>query len=282
MSGTDRTLADGGKVAVIDRGHYREIRLRRPEVHNALDEDLIAALEAAFIQIGREVSGRADGPRGVLLSAEGRSFCAGADLEYMRRVGSYSEEENLSDARRVSDMFKAVRFCPAFVLARVHGNALGGGVGLAACCDFVLAAEGARFGFTEVRLGIVPAVISPFVIERIGAARARATFPTGEVFTAVQALQMGLVDRVVPVQEIDAAAERIMEGLRDAAPNASREAKKLANEVASRLPLRPDERAGPETVFEDTARFIARLRAMPEAREGMSAFLEKRKPRWTA
>lgn len=326
------------KLVVRDHGPVREIRLARPEVHNALDEELIAQLSAAFDDVralvGREETVLRSGaaarvespaPRVVVLTGEGPSFCAGADVAYMRRMGEKDDAANRADARKVSALFHAVRGCPVFTIARVHGAALGGGSGLVAACDFVLAADDARFGFTETQLGIIPAVISPFVIDRIGPARARAFFPTGERFTADVGLQIGLVDRAVPVDQLDAALRGLLKSALSAAPRASRAAKRLIEMVSLSVPLQLDlERSldrqwreeaesldGPPTldpfglpgedlraflpsddeeeeeemdapVFEQTARWIAKLRGSAEGREGLGAFLEKRKPGWVA
>jgi methylglutaconyl-CoA hydratase len=290
--GAPSSLA-GGRLLRTDCDGLREIRLHRPDVRNALDEELIRGLTEVFEETAREVANiRADAapgsvsapagpgdptdaaPRAILLSAEGSSFCAGADLAYMSRVSGFSEAENVADARRLSEMFRAIRGCPVFVIGRVQGFALGGGAGLVACCDLAIASEESRFGFTEVRLGIVPAVISPFVIERIGPARARSLFPTGEIIQAEEARRIGLVDRVVPAGELDAAVQAVVEAIRAAAPLASREAKALVDRV-SRWPA-----GEAPALHEETARLIARLRALPEGREGMAAFLEKRKARW--
>lgn len=284
----------GGRLAVVDRGPVRELRLHRPEAHNALDAELISALTEAFEEIHFAVERSADSavlpsrggqaggpardfgpPRAVLLTGAGRSFCAGADLQYMREVAAFSEEENRADAARLAALFAAVRRCPVFVLARVQGAALGGGCGLVAASDLVVAAAGARFGFTEVRLGIVPATISPYVIERIGAACARALFPTGEIFDAAEARRIGLVDRIAPEEDLDGAVGRVLGALLSAAPGASREAKALADRIAaaSSFPLDP-------ALAAETAGWIARLRASDEGREGIAAFLEKRPARW--
>jgi methylglutaconyl-CoA hydratase len=274
-------LLGGNRIRVIRRGCVREIQLNRADSHNALDEELVDGLSSVFRALGREASDPASSRalRGVVLSGAGKSFCAGADLNYMRRIAANTEEENRDDARRLSGMFAAVRGCPVFVLARVHGSALGGGAGLAACWDLVIASDEARFGFTEVRLGIVPAVISPFVIERIGPARARGLFTTGEIIDALEARNIGLVDRVVPAAELDEAVERILQALLRAAPLASREAKALIERVNAGLPLAP-ERTGEGSLFEATSRTIARLRSAPEGREGIASFLEKRRPWW--
>jgi methylglutaconyl-CoA hydratase len=257
------------KLAVLDHGPIREIRLQRPDVHNAFDPELIEALHRAFSAV--------DEPqlRGVLLSSTGKSFCAGADLEYMRSIAGYGEAENLADAGRLSAMLRSIRECPLYVIARVQGAALGGGAGLIAACDLVIASREAVFGFTEARLGILPAVISPFVIERIGPAHARALFPTGARFGAEDALRIGLVDQIVPPSELDDAVALAFAALLSSAPRASREAKSLISTVAKSLPL-----TGGDPVFLDTAQRIARLRASEEAQEGMRAFLEKRPATW--
>ncbi len=297
----------GGKVLVFERGDIREIRLNRPDLHNAFDEEVIAALTEAFAEVTRACRAASEpeppaaqppaatrpAPRAVLLTAAGKSFCAGADLNYMRRVASWSEDENLEDARKLAGLFRTIRECPVFVLGRIHGTALGGGTGLVACCDLAIASVEARFGFTEVRLGIVPAVISPFVLDRIGPAHGRALFPAGEIFGAAEALRIGLVDRVAAPDQLNGVIDAVLANVRAAAPGASREAKLLVARVAPRLPLpyppldtamngsaRPEQTAPAALMFEDTARVIARLRSLPEAREGMAAFLEKRRPSW--
>jgi methylglutaconyl-CoA hydratase len=268
------------KLQVIPRGPIRELRLHRPEVRNAFDDELIAALDAAFRTIASEVASGspANRLRGVLLTGEGETFCAGADLNYMRKIAGYGEEENREDARRMSAMFQTIRSCPLFVVGRVQGAALGGGTGLVACCDLTIASERAIFGFTEVRLGIVPAVISPFVLDRIGPAHARALFPTGARFPAAEALRIGLVDRVVPEEQLDAAAEDALGALLAAGPQASREAKRLVGQVTAGAG--PGQAPPSTSTHEEMARLIARLRSSPEGREGITAFLEKRRPSW--
>ncbi len=311
-------------VLVRDHGAIRELRMNRAEVHNALNEELIELLTEAFEEITRTVeaaehegesfwiptNGGKDTttaydtpgvPRGVLLTGEGPSFCAGADIEYMERLAKKTPEENLADARRVSRLFQAIRSCPVYTIARVQGAALGGGAGLVAACDFAIAADNCRFGFTEVQLGILPAVISPFVLDRIGAANGRAWFPTGERFDADQALRMGLVNRVVPVDALADSVQSTIKLLLAAAPSASRAAKKLVEMVSVSLPLQielernlgeghdcddpehdhtEEEHEEEASIFEETAQWIAALRAAPEGREGLSAFMEKRKPGW--
>lgn len=241
---------------------------------------MIAGLTEAFRAVAASTTVRV-----VLLSAEGKSFCAGADAAYMRRIAEHPFEENLEDARRVAGLFRAVRTCPVLVVARVQGAALGGGSGLLAACDLVVASEEARFGFTEVRLGIVPATISPFVVERIGPARARGLFASGEIFGAAEAQRIGLVDRLAPAGELPAEIDRILAAALQAAPGAAREAKRLADHVGAQLAGGGSWGAAPALdpkLAAETARLIAEMRASDEGREGLSAFLEKRKARWVS
>ncbi len=253
-------------LAVERQGFILYIRLNRPEVHNALSAELIGELRECFSTVpsGGDI-------RVVVLSGEGRSFCAGADLNYMREVAGYGHEENVRDAGHLADMLHAINSCPVPTLARVHGAALGGGAGIVACCDVAVAADDARFGFTEAKLGILPAVISPFVVAKMGPGHARALFTTGERFGAHRALLTGLVHHAVPTAELDSTIERLVRELYTSAPGAASEAKTLVENVAGKPPAE---------VRGYTAQTIARLRAGAEGREGMSAFLEKRKPAW--
>jgi methylglutaconyl-CoA hydratase len=237
-------------------GHVLRVTLARPERRNAFDAALIADLHAAFTDV-------ADA-RAVVLSGEGPSFCAGADVEWQRASIDLTYEENVEDALRLYRMLEAIDACPAPVVCSVHGHALGGGSGLVACADVVVARPDAVFGFTEVRLGIVPAVISPFVLRRIGE-QARRYFLTGERFDAATALRIGLISEVA--EDTDAACEAIVEAILAAGPEAVREAKRLVRE-------RP---AGVET-----ARIAAARRTSAEGQEGLRAFLERRSPAWAA
>jgi methylglutaconyl-CoA hydratase len=237
------------------QGSVLRITLARPERRNAFDAALIAELAEAFGEVGDV--------RAVVLSGEGASFCAGADVEWQRSAIDLTYDENVEDAMRLYRMLEAVDSCPAPVVARVHGFALGGGSGLVACADVVIAADDAVFGFSEVRLGIVPAVISPFVLRRIGPAAARRYFLTGERFGADVALRIGLVHDVA--SDSQAAAESIVESLLQGGPEAVRAAKLLA--------LRRPE-------GEETARIAAARRTSDEGQEGLRAFLEKRAPAW--
>jgi methylglutaconyl-CoA hydratase len=251
-------------IAVDVRDAVARITLRRPEVRNALDEVMIAELARAFGELAPSV-------RAVVLAGEGSAFCAGADAAWMKKSRAYTEEENVRDAAALAAMLRAVDECPRPVLARVHGAALGGGSGLVAACDIAVAAEGATFGFTEVRLGLVPAVISTFVLPRIGIGAARRYFLTGERFGAKEAREMGLVHEVAGADALDARVDALVAEILQAGPEAAAAAKRLLREV----PGLPREQA-----FEHTARLIARVRAGAEAQEGLAAFLEKRKPRW--
>jgi methylglutaconyl-CoA hydratase len=243
------------------------VRLARPGKRNAFDDEGAAALAGAFADVG----GR-DDVRVVVLGGEGKVFCAGGDLAWMRRVADYDRDENLRDAAAFQAAYEAIDRCPRPVVARVQGAALGGGAGLAAACDVVVAAADARFGFPEVRLGLVPGVISPYVIRRLGAGTARALFLTGEVFGADEALRVGLADRVVPAERLDDAVAEVVAHLRAGAPDGLRRVKALVRDVATA----PD----PATAAEAARRAIAEARASDDGREGTRAFLERREPGW--
>jgi methylglutaconyl-CoA hydratase len=234
------------------------VTMARPERRNAFDAALIQELTEAFSDVG-------DNVRAVLLSGEGKSFSAGADVEWMRSSVELSYEENVADARRLRMMLEAMDSCPAPVVARVHGHALGGGCGLVACSDIAVAAPDALFAFSEVKLGIIPAVISPFALAKIGPSTARRYFVTGEKFDAETALRIGLVHGVA--EDLDGAAKAILGELRSAGPEAARHAKKLVLE-------RPDGLG--------TERRIAQRRTSEEGQEGLRAFLEKRDPSWVS
>lgn len=242
------------------------VTLARSEIHNAFNDELISELTQTFKGIG-------SGVRAVVLKGEGKSFCAGADLNWMKRMKNYSEAENIADAKRLADLFIAIDECPVPVVGVVQGAALGGGAGLVAVCDYVIAAEDAVFGFTEVRLGLVPAVISPFVMAKIGTSAARATFLSGRRFNAQEAKEMGLVHLVCNNALLTAELETVIKEFRIAGPKAAREAKLLIRGVLDRA---NDKNAQ----VEFTCKTIARLRASDEGQEGMGALLEKRRPDW--
>ncbi|HXM18024.1 MAG TPA: enoyl-CoA hydratase-related protein [Candidatus Tumulicola sp.] len=253
-------------VVLTREGPIARVTLNRPEVRNALDQPAIAALTKIFTDLAGD-----DALRLVVLDGAGSVFCGGADIKYMQASLAWSQQENFDDALRLSHMFRAINECPVPVLAKVQGAALGGGAGLLVACDSVIASDDAIFGFTEVKLGIVPAVISPFVVRKIGETHARALFTTGERFDATRALRIGLVHEVVPAAGLDAAVQRKVEESLSAGPQAARTAKEIAKTVGS-MPLSD---AQPWT-----ARRIAERRASAEGQEGLRAFIEKRKPNW--
>jgi methylglutaconyl-CoA hydratase len=235
--------------------HVLRVAMSRPERRNAFDAALIDELAAAFADVGDA--------RAVVLSGEGPSFSAGADVEWMRSSVDLSYDENVSDALRLRAMLEAIDSCAAPVVARVQGHALGGGCGLVACCDIAIAEPTAQFAFSEVKLGIVPAVISPFALAKIGPGAARRYFVTGERFTAAEALRIGLIHEVTG--DLDDAVERVVGELLTAGPEAARAAKELARAPQS---------------AEETARRIAAHRTSTEGQEGLRAFLEKRAASW--
>jgi methylglutaconyl-CoA hydratase len=254
------------KLTVQDR--IWRVTLNRPQVHNAFNAELIEELRSAFEEVGSYSLGEV---RAVVLAGEGPSFCAGADVNWMRASLNLTEEDNVQDALRMARMFDTINRCRVPVVGRIHGLALGGGVGLVAVCDIVVAVEDARFAFSEVKLGIIPAVISPYVLARIGQSHARALFLTAERFGADRAARIGLVHIVVPPDRLDEEVERVLREINTSAPEAVARAKEL---IATLPHLPPDE------VMMHTARTIASLRVGEEGQEGLRAFLEKRKPRW--
>ena len=244
----------------IDRdGPVLRLTLNRPEVRNAFNDELISALSQGFAELG-------DGVRAVVLAGEGKAFSAGGDLEWMRKAASYTEQQNFEDAMKLASLFQSIAYCPAVVIARVQGAAFGGGCGLVACSDVAVCEPDTKFAFSEVRLGLLPATISPFVIPKIGAGHARSLFATGEAFGAERAQRIGLVHEVVPASELDAAIQTKVDSVLAAGPGACAAAKRIALE-------------GFPTV-EDAAWALARARASEEGREGVAAFLEKRKAKW--
>jgi len=250
-------------------GVVARVTMSRPNTHNALDGALIADLRAAFAALAREPP---DTLRAVVLAGDGPSFCAGADIAWMRAAAELDVEGNEQDAVAMADMFETLDSCPAPVVARVHGAALGGGMGLCAVADIVVAESGTRFGFTETRLGILPAVISPFVIAKIGESNARALFTTAKRFDAVRAQRIGLVHEVAEgMAALDDTVEAAVEDLLAAGPTAARAAKSVVREVRG---------LSHGAAKWHTARVIARQRVSPEAREGFAAFVEKRRPSW--
>ena len=256
-------------IHIADQAGARRITLNRPQVHNAFDDGLIAELTLAL-----EAAGADPAVRAVVLSGEGASFSAGADLNWMRGMAGASEAQNRDDSLRLARLMRTLQYLPKPTLARVNGAAYGGGVGLVACCDIAIGVDSARFGLTEVKLGLVPAVISPYVIHAIGLRHARRLFLTGELFDAATALQIGLLHQCVPVERLDDAVNASLSLLAKAGPLAQAEAKQLAMRVAGAA------ETAAERLDQDNAALIARLRVSPEGQEGLGAFLGKRTPAW--
>jgi methylglutaconyl-CoA hydratase len=247
-------------------GPVVRVTLNRPEVRNAFNEQVVAELTAWAESVTQTPA------RVAVLAGAGKAFCAGADLTWMSRMISYTFDQNVEDANAMAAMFNALDSLPIPLIGRVHGAALGGGSGLAAVCDIVVAAGDAVFGFTEARLGILPAVISPFVVQKIGVSAARELFLTASRFTAARAQEIGLVHAVVPEAEMDATIDGYVRELLASAPGAISGAKHLIAAVANRVPA---------DVSDITADTIARHRVSHEGQDGMRAFLEKRKPAWS-
>ncbi len=251
---------------VSQKGGVAYLTLNRPDVHNALDDQTVkeglAALDQA--QENRDV-------RVIVIGGNGKSFCAGADLNYMKRVQEFSKQENIKDAEILCELFYRIYTCDKPVVARVHGAARGGGTGLLAACDLVIAASRATFAFTEVKLGLVPAVISPYLMRRVPEGSCRYYIITGRKFDAAEAHRLGLVDVVVEDDSLDQALTDHLDELGANGPQAMASAKELIRTVS---------RSSPEEARVFTSRMLARIRREPEAQEGFSAFLEKRKPGW--
>jgi methylglutaconyl-CoA hydratase len=251
----------------VDPSGVATLTLNRPDTHNAFDDHLIAALTARL----REVAAN-QAVHVVVLAGSGKSFSAGADLNWMKRMARYSEAENLRDAVGLADLMHTLSVLPRPTIARVHGGAYGGGVGLVACCDIAIGTPAAAFSLSEVRLGLIPAVISPYVIAAIGERQARRYFLTAERFDAAEALRIGLLHVLVEEDQLDAAVQGMAAHLLKGGARAQSAAKDLIGAVVNR----PIDRR----LVEDTAERIARIRVTPEGREGIEAFLEKRAPRW--
>ena len=243
-------------LKVEREGAVLRVSLNRPEVRNALNDELIESITQVFATVSFEI-------RVIVLSGEGSAFCAGGDLEWMRKAAGYSEAENIADALKVSHMFTAIRDCRAVTIASVHGAAMGGGCGIIAACDIAIATEDVKFGFSEVKLGLIPATISPFVIDRIGRGHARSLFVTGEVFNAEHALAIGLVHEIAHLGERDISVNRKIRAILAASPQAFVGAKALVNDA----PL----------TAEETAKRLAEARASEDGKAGVGAFLNKLK-----
>jgi methylglutaconyl-CoA hydratase len=255
-------------LQVEQRGAVRWIWLDRPEVRNAFNDAFIAEISTAFAEVEASPESRV-----VVVAARGEVFCAGADLNWMRSMAQYTHAENHADALRVARMFHAVHACSRPVVARVHGHAFGGGVGLAAACDIVVAADAVNFALTEVRLGIVAATISPHLVRAMGPRRAARFMLTGEKFSARQASDAGLVHQVTSVDGLDAEVDRLVRALLEAGPAALAATKRLMADVV-------EASMEDDVLLAATAKCIADARVSPEGREGLAAFLEKRAPSW--
>jgi methylglutaconyl-CoA hydratase len=258
----------GDLVKVSRDGSVAHISLNRPELNNALNPQLIDELRAALGAVAGDASAST-----VVLSGEGKSLCAGADINRMREAATFSRDDNIRDALPLSNMLAALDRLPQTTIGRVHGPIYGGGVGVVAACDIAIASEDATFCLSEVRLGIVPGMISPYVVRAIGERTARRYFQTAEVFDAHEARRIGLIHEVVAPDALDERIAKLLKQLRSAAPGARAVAKKLAGDIAGR--------SIDDALIRETSELIADVRAQPEAREGLSAFLEKRKPSWS-
>ena len=252
----------------IDRGVAR-VALNRPQVHNAFDDVLVSELTEALGRLDRDAVVRC-----IVLTGNGSTFSAGADLNWMRGMARANEAENRNDSERLAALMRTLNTVSKPTLARVNGSAYGGGVGLVACCDIAIAADSAKFGLTEVKLGLVPAVISPYVAAAIGARHARRLFVTGEIFDSAYAHRIGLVHDLVAADKLDEQVDRVLHWLAKGGPLAQREAKHLALELGGAL-----ERSSGQTDMKNAA-LIARLRVSPEGQAGLTAFLDKQPPSW--
>ena len=254
-------------LEITREGGVATLWMNRPDVHNAFNEQLIAELTAACRELDAD-----DSERVMVLAGRGKSFSAGADLNWMRRAADASVEENLHDARKLAGMLRTLAEMQKPTIARVHGAALGGGMGLASACDICIAGEGAVFATSEVKFGIIPSAISPYVIRAIGARQAHRYFQTAERISAARAADLGLAHEAVPADQLDVTVHGVVTALLQGGPRSQAAAKDLIRAVADR-PVSDE-------VVEDTARRIATLRATPEAKEGLAAFLDKRPAAW--
>ncbi|HUK10467.1 MAG TPA: enoyl-CoA hydratase/isomerase family protein [Stellaceae bacterium] len=260
-------MANETVLTTVNGRGVATVTLNRPEVHNAFDDALIAALIATFERLAVDPAVRI-----VLLTGAGPSFSAGGDLQWMRRMAGYSHAENVADAAELGRLMRLLDTLAKPTVARVHGAVFAGGIGLVACCDIAVADQDSIFSVSETRLGLVPAVISPYLVRAMGPRAARRYFLSAERFTAAEARRLGLVHEVVPAAELDPTIERLVAAVLEGASGAQARSKRLVAEVADR----PIE----DSVIDITVRAIAEARASDEAREGLAAFFEKRKPRW--
>ncbi|WP_446904663.1 enoyl-CoA hydratase/isomerase family protein [Burkholderia sp. YIM B11467] len=254
-------------IKVVEANRVATVTLARPDVRNAFNETTIAELTTAFEWLDAHA-----GVRAIVLAAEGTAFCAGADLNWMKKMAGYSDDENRADARKLARMLEAIHRCGKPVIARVHGDAYAGGVGLVAAADIAIAADGVKFCLSEARLGLIPATIAPYVVRAMGERAARRYFTTAEVFDSARAASLGFIHDAVPADALDDTVAKLAAALVANGPDAVRACKQLVTDVAGR--------ALDATLIEQTADWIARTRAGAEAREGIASFFEKRTPSW--
>ncbi len=257
------------KTIRIDVAAVARVTLDRSDLRNAFNDEVIAEITQAFTELGAR-----DDVRCIVLAAEGTAFCAGADLNWMRRMADFSREENLADAAKLAEMLRVIYECPKPTVARLQGDVVAGGMGLVACCDIAVSVESAGFCLSEVKLGLIPATISPYVIRAMGARAAHRYFLTAERFSAQEALRIGFVHEVVQADQLDSKVEEITQTLVKNSPNAVKVCKKLVQDVANLEISQP--------LIAKTVEGIADIRASAQGREGVSAFLAKRKPSWLA
>ena len=256
-------------LRIATTGHVATVVLSRPEVRNAFNDEVIAELSQAFVQLGE-----ASEVRAIVLMAEGPAFCAGADLNWMRRMADYTRDENIEDAGKLAFMLRAIYDCPKPTIARVQGDVYAGGIGLVAACDMAVSVDTANYCLSEVKLGLIPATISPYVNRAMGARAAHRYFLTAERFSAAEAHRIGFVHEVVSADQLDAKVAELTQALCNASPNAVRSCKRLLQEVAGRDIEAP--------LIAMTVEGIADIRASREGKEGVQSYLQKRKPSWLA
>jgi methylglutaconyl-CoA hydratase len=255
------------QIEVQVAAHRATVTLNRPEVRNAFNDEVIGELTAAFRELGSR-----DDVRCIVLAGNGPAFCAGADLNWMRRMAGYTHEENIADAAALAEMLRVIYACPKPTIARVQGDVYAGGTGLVAACDMAVSAAGANYCLSEVKLGLIPATISPYVIRAMGARAAHRYFLTAERFSAAEALRTGLVHEVVTAEALDGRVSDLAQSLIQAGPDAVRACKQLVQDVAG-------QEITPQLIAA-TVQGIANIRVSPEGREGVQSFLQKRKPSW--
>lgn len=254
-------------IEIQKENNVATIFLNRPDVHNAMNEKLMKELTTCFHELGKD-----DSIRTIILTGKGKSFCAGADLNWMKSMAKYSKEENINDSRLLLNLYEAIYKCPKPVIGRVNGHAFGGGIGLFAVCDIIIAVPDCKFAFSEVKLGIIPAVISTYIVRKIGLSNMRRLFLTGERFNSEYAKEVGLIDYVITPEELDEKIKNYTELLQSSGPIAIVEVKKLIDSC---------ENMDREKYKEHTVEKISELRVSKEGQEGINAFLEKRKSKWS-